>query len=81
MRYAVPVEYFLLLLRPDAIVFVQEIKECALRLFERGIGAGFEIAKIGKDAFFELFGILDRSAKGLEAKCQAADNVCACDVE
>ena len=68
MRYAVPVEHLLLLLRSNAIVLVHEVEEGALWLLERRIGARLEVAQIREDAFLELFRVLHRSSKGLEAE-------------
>lgn len=81
MRDTVPVKDFLLLLCANAVVLVQEIKKRALWLLERGVCAGFEITKVGKDAFFEFLGILDRSAKSLEAESQTSDNISAGNVK
>jgi hypothetical protein len=39
MWHAVPVEDLLLLLGSDAVVLVEEVKEGALGLFQRGIGS------------------------------------------
>jgi hypothetical protein len=44
--YAVPVEDLLLLLGADAVVLVEEIKECALGLLERGVCPRLEVAQI-----------------------------------
>nr|GFD57893.1 hypothetical protein [Tanacetum cinerariifolium] len=44
VRYAVPVEDFLLLLCADAVVLVKEVEECALWLFQRRICARFQVA-------------------------------------
>ena len=81
VRHAIPVENLLLLLCSYAVVLVKEIKKRALWLFERGIGARLQVAKIGEDALFELLRVLDRSAKGLEAERQTSDDVCAGNVE
>lgn len=75
MGHAVPVEYLLLLLRADAIVFVHKVKESALGLFEGRIGARFEVAQIREDALFEFLRVLDRSPKGLEPEGQASYDV------
>ena len=68
MRYAVPVEHLLLLLRSNAIVLVHEVEEGAFWLLERRIGARLEVAQIREDAFLELLRVLHRSSKGLEAE-------------
>ena len=81
MGYAVPVEDLLLLLCADAVVLVKKIEEGTLGLFQRGIGARFEIAQIGKDTFFKLLRVLDWATKGLEAEGKASYNVGARDVE
>ena len=81
MRHAVPVKHLLLLLGPDAVVLVEEIQECALRFLEGRIGAGLEIAQVGEDALFELFGVFDGATKRLESECEAADDVGTGDVE
>lgn len=79
--YAVPVEHLLLLLSSDAVVLVQEVKECALRFLQCRIGAGFEIAQIGENAFFELLRVLHRTTERLESKREASDDVCTGNVE
>ena len=81
MGDAVPVEYLLLLLRSDAVVLVEEVKEWTLGLLERGIGARFEVSQIREDALFEFLRVFDRAAEGLESKRQASHNVSAGDVE
>ena len=81
MRYAVPVEDFLLLLSTDAVVFVEEVEESTLGLLERSIVASLQVTKIGEDAFLKLFGVFHRSAKGLKAECETPDYVCARDME
>lgn len=43
VRYTVPVEDLLLLLRADTVVLVQEVEEGALGLFQRCIGTGLQI--------------------------------------
>lgn len=68
MWHAIPVEDFLLLLRPDTIVLVHKIEERALRLLEGGVGAGFEVPQIREDAFLEFLGVLHRPTEGLKAK-------------
>ena len=77
----VPVKDLLLLLCSDAVVLVEKVKESALGFFERGIGAGFQVAKIGKDALLELLGVLDGPAEGLEAEGQASHDVGTGDVK
>lgn len=73
--YAVPVEDLLLLLCSDAVILVQEIQEPGLGLFEGGIGARLQVSQIGKDPLLKLLRVLDGSAKGLEPKGKASDNV------
>lgn len=75
VRHAVPVEHLLLLLRPDAVVLVEEVQEPTFGLLQSRISAGLEIAQIGEDALLEFLGVLDRAAKGLETKGEASDNV------
>jgi hypothetical protein len=75
MGNRVPVEDLLLFLGANAVVLVQEVEEWALGLFQRGVGARLEVAQVGEDSFFELFRVLDRPAKSLEAKRETADNV------
>ena len=75
MRDAVPVKDLLLLLCSDAVVLVEKVKEGALGFFERGIGAGFQVAKIGKDALLELLGVLDGPAEGLESERQTSHDI------
>lgn len=67
MWYTVPVEDLLLLLGTNAVVLEEEVEERALGLFERGIGASLEVAKIREDSFLELLYIFDRTTEGLEA--------------
>jgi hypothetical protein len=78
---AIPVENLLLFLGPDAVVFVQEIQKRALGFFERGIGAGFEVAQVGEDSFFEFLRVLDGAAKRLEAKGQTPNDIGTRDME
>lgn len=79
--HAVPVEDLLLLLCANAVVLVQEIKESALGLLQRCIGTRLQVAQIGEDALFELLGVLDGTAKGLESEGEASHDVGAGDVE
>lgn len=81
MGNAVPVKDLLLLLGADTVILVEEVEELALGFFERGVGAGFEVSKVGEDALFKLFGVLDGTAESLESEGQAADNVGTRDVE
>lgn len=81
MRNTVPVEDLLLFLGADAVVLVEEVKEGALGLFERGVVASLEIAEIGEDALFELLRVLDRTTEGMEAEGETADDVGAGDVK
>lgn len=78
---AVPVKHLLFLLRSNAVVFVHEIEKGTLGLFKRRIGAGLEVAKVGEDTLLEFFRVLHWSAKCLETKGQAANNIGARDVE
>lgn len=75
MRDTVPVEHLLLLLRANAIIFVQKIQKRALGLFEGRIGAGFEVSQIGKDALLKLFRILHGTTKRLKSERKAANDV------
>lgn len=81
MWYAVPVEHLLLLLCTYTIVLVEEVEERTFWLFKGGIGARFQIAKVGENALFELLGVLYRSTEGLEAESEASNDVGARDVE
>lgn len=81
MWHAVPVEHLLLLLRADAVVFVEKVEERALGLLEGGISARLEISKVGEDSFLELFRVLDGSAKRLKTKGKASHDIGARDVE
>ena len=78
---AIPIKDLLLLLSPDAVVLVEEVKERTLGLLERGIGAGFQVSQIGEDALFKLLGVLHWAAKGLESKRQASHDISAGNVE
>ncbi len=75
MGHTVPVEYLLLLLRADAVVFVHKVKERTLGLFEGRICARFEVAQIREDALFEFLRVLDWSPKRLEPEGQASYDV------
>lgn len=81
MRYAVPVEDLLLFLRPNAVVFVHEVKEGALGLLQGRIGARLQVAQVGEYAFLEFLRVLHRPSKGLEAKRQAPYDIRAGDME
>lgn len=81
MRHAVPVEYLLFLLRPDAVVLVQEVKERTLRLLQRCVGASLEVPQVGEDAFLELLRVLHGSSERLKPKRQASYNISARYVE
>jgi hypothetical protein len=81
MRHAVPVEDFLLLLRANAVVLVEEVQKRALRLLQRSIGSRFQVAEVREDTLLEFLRILHRSAKGLETEGQATDDVGTRDVE
>jgi hypothetical protein len=79
--YAVPVEYLLLLLCPNAVVLVQEIQETTLGLFEGGIGAGLEISQIREDSLLKLLGVLYWTPKCLETKGKTSYNIGTRDVK
>ena len=81
MGYFVPEKDLLLLLGPDAAIFVKKFKKLASRLFQHGISPGLQIAQIGEDTFFKLFGIQYSSTKLLETERQSLYNVCASDEE
>lgn len=81
MRYAIPVKDFLLLLCPNAVVFIQEIKKGALGLLQRRVGSRLEISKIGENTLFELLGILHWATEGLESERQTSDNIRSGDVK
>ena len=81
MRNAVPIEYLLLLLRPNTVILVQEIEESTLGLFQRRICAGFEIAQVGENTLFELLRVLYGAAECLESKGQASHNIRTGDVK
>lgn len=75
MRYAIPVKDLLLLLCPNAVVFIQEIKKGALGLLQRRVGSRLEISKIGENTLFELLGILHWATESLESERQTSDNI------
>ena len=81
MWHTIPVEYLLLLLRPDAIVLVHEVEEWALGFLERCVGAGLEVAQIREDALLKLFRVLDRTSEGLESEGETSYDICAGDVK
>ena len=81
MWHAVPVEDLLLLLCTNAIVLVQEVQEGTLWLFQRCICSRLQVAQVGEYALLELFRVLDRAAKCLEAECEASYNISARDVK
>lgn len=81
MRHAVPVEYLLFLLRPDAVVLVQKVKERTLRLLQRSVGASLKVPQVGEDAFLELLRVFHGSSKRLKPKRQASYNISAGYVE
>jgi hypothetical protein len=81
MWHAVPVKDLLLLLRSDAVVLVEEVKERALWLLEGRVVAGFEVSQIGKDALLEFLGVFDGTSKSVEAEGETSNNVGARDVE
>jgi hypothetical protein len=76
MRNAIPIENFLLLLRSDAVVLVEEIEERTFRLFQGCICSRLEIAEIGEYAFLELLGVLHWPAKRLKAEGKASYDIC-----
>ena len=75
MRYTVPVEDFLLLLRSNAIVLVKEVKERTFRLLQRGIGAGFQVTQVRENAFLEFLRVFHGPAEGLESKGETSHDV------
>jgi len=79
--YAVPVEDLLLLLRPDAVVLVEEVQETTLGLFEGGIGARLQVAQIGKDPLLKLLRVLHRPPKRLESERKTSYNIGTGDVK
>jgi hypothetical protein len=81
VRHAVPVEHLLLLLRPDTVVLVQVIQECALGFLQCCIGSGLEVPQIGEDTLLKLFRVLDWTSEGLESECETSDNIGTGDVE
>lgn len=81
MRNAVPEEDLLLLLGSNTVVLEEKVEKGAFWFFERGIGTSFEIAQVGKDAFFEFFGILHRATERLETESETSDNVGARNME
>ncbi len=81
MRDTVPVEDFLLLLRPNAVVLVEEVEEGTLGFFQRCIGTRLEVAQIRKYSLLELLRVLHRPAKSMESEREAAHDICASDVK
>ena len=81
MRHAIPVEDFLLLLCPDAIVLVQKVQERTLGFFKGCIGSRLEVSQIGENALLELLRVLHWASKGLETERETPDNIGARDVE
>lgn len=81
MRHTVPVEDLLLLLRPNAIIFVEEIEERTLGFFQGRVGSGLEVAQVGENAFFEFLRVLDGASEGLESEGKASNDIRAGDVE
>jgi hypothetical protein len=73
--HAVPVKDLLLLLGTDAVIFVQEVQETALRLFQCRVGTSLEVAQIGENAFFKFFRVLNGAAEGLESESEASHDV------
>jgi hypothetical protein len=71
----------LLLLRPNAIIFVEEIEERTLGFFQGRVGSGLEVAQVGENAFFEFFRVLDGASEGLESEGKASNDIRAGDVE
>ena len=76
-----PVKDFLFLLRSDAVVFVEEVKELGFRLFQRSVSSRFEVAEVREDSFFEFLGVGNRSAECKETVCKGAHDICACDMK
>ena len=81
MRDGEPIEYLLLLLGSDAVVFIEEVEKLGLRFFQRSVSARFQISQIRKDALFELFGVDDGTAKRLKAICQGPYDIGAGDMK
>ena len=81
MRYTVPVEDFLLLLRSNAIVLVKEVKERTFRLLQRRIGTGFQVAQVRENALFEFLRVFHGPAEGLESKGETSYDVCSGNVK
>lgn len=75
MRYTVPVENLLLLLRSNAIVLVKEVKERTFRLLQRGIGTGFQVAQVRENALLEFLRVFHGPAEGLESKGETSYNI------
>jgi hypothetical protein len=75
MRHTVPVKDFLLLLRSNAVVLVQEVKEAALWLLEGGICARFQVSQVREDTLLEFLRVLHGATKCLESKRKAPDNI------
>jgi hypothetical protein len=75
MGDTIPVKDFLLLLRPNAIVLVQEVKETTLWLFQGGISARFQVSQIRKDTLLEFLRVLHGATKCLESKRKTSDNI------
>lgn len=81
MRNAVPVEYLLLLLGPNAVVLVEKVEKRAFWLLQWRISARLQIPQVGKDPLFEFFGILHWSTERLKAEWQASYDIGAWYVE
>jgi len=75
VRYTVPVENLLLLLRSNAIVLVKEVKERTFRLLQRGIGTGFQVAQVRENALLEFLRVFHGPAEGLESKGETSYNI------
>ena len=75
MRHAVPVKDFLFLLRPNAVVLVQEVKETALWLLKGSICARLQVSQVREDTLLEFLRVLHGATKCLESKRKASDNI------
>ena len=75
MGHTVPVKDLLLLLRPNAVVLVQEVEETALWLLEGGICARFQVSQVREDTLLEFLRVLHGATKCLESKRKASDNI------
>ena len=81
MWYAVPVKDLLLLLCPYAVILIHKVQERTFGFFKRCIGTRFQISQIREYTLLELFRIFYGATEGLEAKREAAHNICTRDVK